>query len=229
MNGNPDDSLNRPLDAWAVAAASAKISFGLERRVTQELASSLTPVRPIPSSARLTGIFFLILAACAAALTPIIGTTGLRLMSVSQIAAISAILAAAALLFSVALTKQMIPGSRRVLSISSLLALTALGIAAAIALLFPWTAPRAFVREGWPCSAMETAIAVPGALLFWLLARRGALFPGGSTGATIAGLAAILALVVLQFQCMFQQAPHLLVWHAGVAAILIALGAVLGQ
>jgi hypothetical protein len=28
---------------------------------------------------------------------------------------------------------------------------------------------------------------------------------------------------------MFQQAPHLLVWHAGTAAILIGLGALIGD
>ncbi len=227
MNDNSHDGLDRRLDAWAAAREPAP--HELEQRIAQTLASSLAPVRPLASPTRLAVVFLAIFAVCAAALTAAIGTTGIRLTSAAQLTAISAILGIAAVLFSLALANQMIPASLRVLPFSALLALASAAVIAAIALLFPWTTPRLFLEEGWPCSAMETAIALPAALLFFLLARRGALFPGSTTGATIASLAVLLALAVLQFQCMFQQAPHLLVWHLGVAAILIAAGALLGK
>jgi hypothetical protein len=97
-----------------------------------------------------------------------------------------------------------------------------------LALLFPWRASRAFVAEGWPCAATEVMIAMPAAVVIWLLARRGALFVDAALGAALSGLAVVFALTVLQFQCMFQQAPHLLVWHGVTAAILIGLGALIG-
>ena len=75
---------------------------------------------------------------------------------------------------------------------------------------------------------MELMIAVPATVIFWLLARRGALFASAGLGAVLTGLAVFLALTPLQFQCMFQQAPHLLVWHAGTAVVLIGLGALIG-
>ena len=76
---------------------------------------------------------------------------------------------------------------------------------------------------------MELVIAVPAAVVFWLLARRGALFGGARVGAALTGLAGVLALAVLQFRCMFQQAPHLLVWHGTTAAILIGISALIGE
>lgn len=223
---NPNADLDRQLDAWA-AAHPVPLEFG--QGIARTLASSLTPVRPIYSPARLAAIFFAIAAAGAAALTPIVGATGIHLMSATQLTAVSAILIAAALLFSLALAHQMIPASLRVLPFSTLLALTSAAVMIATILLFPWTTPRLFIQEGWPCSALEAVIALPASVLFWLLARRGALFPGFATGASIASLSVLPALAVDQFQCMFLQAPHLLVWHLGAAAILISAGALLGE
>ena len=70
--------------------------------------------------------------------------------------------------------------------------------------------------------------AAPAAVLFWLIVRRGAPFRGPGLGAAVAGLSVFLALTVVQSQCMFQQAPHILVWHAGIAALLIICGALAG-
>lgn len=71
-------------------------------------------------------------------------------------------------------------------------------------------------------------IAVPAAIIFWLFARRGALFMDTALGAALSGLAVVFALTVLQFQCMFQQAPRLLVWQGVTATALVGLGAVIG-
>jgi len=55
------------------------------------------------------------------------------------------------------------------------------------------------------------------------------LFASAGLGAALTGLAVFLALIVDQAQCMFPQAPHLLVWHGGIAAGLIAAGALTGR
>ncbi len=132
-------------------------------------------------------------------------------------------------LFSFSLARQMVPGSRQAMPFSGVLGLSGVLLTAGIALLFPWRTSGAFVSEGWPCAALELMIAVPATVIFWLLARRGALFASAGLGAALTGLAVFLALTPLQFQCMFQQAPHLLVWHAGPAVLLIGLGALVGQ
>ena len=105
------------------------------------------------------------------------------------------------------------------------------GVAAFVGLatLFPWQRSGNFVSEGWPCAAMELTIVIPVTALFWILARKGALFASAGLGATLTGLAAFLVLIPLQFQCMFQQAPHLLFWHGGTALLMIGLGALIGS
>ena len=107
------------------------------------------------------------------------------------------------------------------LPLSLVLALSGIGVIGGIALFFPWQVSHAFVSEGWPCAALEVMIAIPATVIFWLLARRGALFASAGLGAVLTGLAVFLALVPLQVQCMFLQAPHLVVWHAGTTAVLI--------
>jgi hypothetical protein len=172
--------------------------------------------------------FLCVFVAAAGLLIAIVNKIGLRLMTEAQIASMAAILAAGGILFSLALVRQMIPGSRQYFSPGLLLTTSGIGVTAAIALFFPWHASGAFVSEGWPCATLELAIAVPASVIFWALARRGALFASAGLGATITALAVFLALIPLQAQCMFQQAPHLLVWHGGTAALLIALGALFG-
>jgi hypothetical protein len=76
---------------------------------------------------------------------------------------------------------------------------------------------------------MELALLVPAAAIFWLLARRGALFATAGLGATLTSVSAFLVLMPIQVQCMFPQAPHLLVWHGGTALLIIGLGALAGH
>jgi hypothetical protein len=123
----------------------------------------------------------------------------------------------------------MIPGSGPGIPLWGLLTLGGVAVFGGLAMLFPWQTSGSFVSEGLLCAVMELTIAVPTTAVFWLVARRGALFASAGLGATLTGLAAFLVLIPLQFQCMFQQAPHLLVWHGGTALLMIGLGALVGN
>ncbi len=230
MQDNPRDvDLERKLDTWAASQSDAELRPEIQRKVRGLLTSSLTPVKPLPSQSRLVVLFLAVFAACAAGLIAIMDKAGFHLMTGAQMGWMAVILAGGGILFSLALAWQMVPGSRQGFPLSLVLALSGIGVIGGIALFFPWQASHAFVSEGWPCAAMELMIAIPGAVIFWLLARRGALFASAGLGAVLTGLAVFLALTPLQFQCMYQQAPHLLVWHVGTAAILIGLGALIGE
>jgi hypothetical protein len=170
-----------------------------------------------------------VLSVCAVGLIAIMNKAGFHLMTGVQMALMAAILASGGILFSFTLAWRMVPGSRWSLPFSLVITLSGLVPIAGIALLFPWRTSSDFVSEGWPCAALELIIAVSSAVLYWLFARRGALFASSGLGATLTGLAVFLALIPLQFQCMFQQAPHLLIWHGGTGALLIGLGALVGE
>ena len=201
----------------------------MRRKIQGVLTSSLTPVKPLPSQSRLVLIFLAVFAAAAAGLIAVMDKAGFHLMTESQMIWMGAILGVGGILFSLAVAWRMVPASRQGFPISFVLALSGIGVIGGIALLFPWRTSGSFISEGRPCAVMELMIAIPAAVVFWLLARRGALVASAGLGAALTGLAAFLALAPLQTQCMFQQAPHLLVWHGATAAILIGLGALIGD
>lgn len=202
------------------------------RSIQSALISSLVPVKPISAPSVIFYRFLLAFAVSAIALIAMTDRAGFHHMNKVQFAAITAVLGIGAVLFSAELVWRMIPGSYHYVQIGAILTICGVGLIASIALFFPWPLPvsaEAFVEQGWPCALMELAIAVPTAGVFWLFARRGAPFPSAATGAAVLGLAGLLAFTVLQFQCMRQQAPHLLVWHLGMLVLLIFGGTVFGH
>ena len=191
--------------------------------------TDVVPVKPLPSQGRLVLVFLAVFAACAMELFAVMDKTGFHLMTQAQMGCMGAILASGGIMFSLALAWRMVPASRQGFPVSFVLALSGIGVIGGIALLFPWQTSSSFVSEGRPCAVMELMIAIPAAVIFWLLARRGALVASAGLGAALTGLAVFLALTPLQTQGMFQQAPHLLVWHGATAAILIGFGALIGD
>lgn len=230
MQNNPRDSdLERKLEAWAASHSDAELRPEIQAKIRHILTSSLTPVHPVASRNALVLLFLAAFAVCASGLIALLDKAGFHLMTPAQMGGMAAILAGGGVLFALALASQMVPGSNRGFPVPLVVALSGIGVIGGIALFFPWPESHAFVSEGWPCAGMELMIAVPATGVFWLLARRGALFASAGLGAALTGFAVFLALVPLQFQCMFQQAPHLLVWHAGTAAGLIGSGALIGE
>jgi hypothetical protein len=223
-----DRDIERRLDAWAASRSGDEVPVSLQQGIERKLTASLNPVKTLPSTRWLALGFLAIFVVGATICVQATDKAGLRLMHVAQIAAITAIFSAGAIGFSMALAQRMIPGARAWISPGALWPLAGLVVAAGIAGAFPWGFAGAPPSEGWPCSAMEAEIAIPAAVVLWLIARRGAPFVGPGFGAAVGALAGLLAMTVMQFQCMFQHAPHLLIWHAGAAAALTGLGALSG-
>jgi len=206
------------------------VSSELSQRIQSQLVASLAPVRPV-ASIRVSVLRFLaIFLAFAAGLVATMGTAGLRQMSAGQLLGSGLLLAAGAVLSSLSLARQLAPGSRR--GIPTWLAMALFGGAAlaCITLLFPWREPGTSIALSWQCSLREFAIAAPAAALLWLLLRRSApaLSPT-ALGASVGAMAGLLAVTVLQFGCVYQQALHLLLWHWSMLAIAAGTGALLGR
>jgi len=95
MQDNPRDAgLERRLEAWAASRSDSELHPEVQRMVTGLLASSLTPVRPLPSQSRLVLTFLVVFAACAAGVIAVMDKAGFHLMTVVQMACMAAILAA---------------------------------------------------------------------------------------------------------------------------------------
>jgi len=224
-----DLDVERQLEAWAAGHSGTPISAELARKVRQDLKPSLTPVKPVSPRGTLILVLLAVFVAVSAALVAVMNKTGLHMMTPLQLGGISAILAGGGISFAIHLSGQMVPGSRAVIPLWALLSLGGVAVFGGLATLFPWRTSGSFFSEGWPCAAMELALLIPAAAILWIFARRGALFASAGLGATLISVAALLVLIPLQVQCMFQQAPHLLVWHGGAALLMIGLGAVVGN
>ena len=223
-----DPELDRRLESWAQSKGDAELSPEMQKTIVGVLNQSLEPVKPLPSDGRLILTFLGVFVAGVVAIVPITGWMGIHLMTGAQIAWMIAILATGATLFSSTLASRMVPGSATRFPLALVLALSGVTVIGGMGILFPWHVVGRFGSEGWPCAALELVVTVPAAGLFWLIARRGAPFRGSGLGAALGGLSVFLALTVVQSQCMFPQALHLLVWHGGVAALLIGFGGLAG-
>jgi hypothetical protein len=221
----------RSLYRWiAEQPAVTGVSSELSRRIRSQLAASLTPVKPAVSIGVCVLRFLAIFLAFAAGLVVTMGAAGLGRMSTGQFLGSGLLLAAGAILFSLSLARQMAPGSRRGIATWVAMALFGSTALCGITLLFPWREPGASIGLSWQCSLREVAIATPAAALLWLLLRRSApaLSPT-ALGASVGAMAGLLAVTVLQFGCVYQQALHLLLWHWSVLAIAAGAGALLGR
>jgi hypothetical protein len=219
----------RDLYHWASEGPETTgISPELTKRIQGALVASLRPVKPLPSDTVSAFRFFGIFVAAVLVLAGITGLRGLDKMSWAEALGIAAILAAGAALFSISLAWQVIPGSLERISSKVVSVISVLGFLAGVALLFPWHGSEPFIAAGWHCLLRGLAVAATGAILLWLLVRRGAPLSATRMGATLGALAGLLGVTVLQFQCIHQYASHLLVWHGGVLFASAGVGALVG-
>jgi Negative regulator of sigma F len=205
------------------------VRLEVEHRIIHTIQSSLKPVSRLRSSsmivAQLMIAFFLI----STAVTSMMQVTGIEAMNLPQLIGMSLILTLGVALLSLSLAWQMKPGSLQRIPARAAMGILAAGLVAGIAILFPWRTPEAFLVRGWHCMRAGLALAVPAALVFGFLVRRGAPLSLGMLGGTLGAIAGLLAVTVLQFTCNLQDLGHLLVWHGGVLVISTLAGWLIGR
>lgn len=201
------------------------VSADLTHRITAEIGSSLTPVKPIPSP----GSFALRILAAFVVLTcglvALLGASGIMAMTRTELGVIGVVLISGAILFSVTLGKQTSPGSVRHIPTWITMLIFAGAVVAGVVLLFPWRAEEASVFLSWQCALRELAIAAPASILFWLLMRRAVVLSPAAMGASLGAVAGLMAVSVQQFTCPHQEALHLLLWHWSVLLVTTGVGA----
>jgi hypothetical protein len=220
--------LDRRLDEWAESYSGDSITDGARQRIMKQLSgepASLTPVQPLPSQGILVLRLFAIFVVLSIALTAALYGIGAHLIIGWPMNLMVALFAFGGVAFSLLMAAEMAPGTSVPMGFPVVLAALAVMMAVGFAVAFRWQSSSAFALEGRACALLEagfTAIAAPAV---WGFARRGALFSSARLGAILLGLSVCVALIPLQLQCMSQQAPHLLIWHGGTAALLVLAGA----
>ncbi|MGA2596912.1 MAG: NrsF family protein [Bryobacteraceae bacterium] len=197
-------------------------------RIQASIVKTLKPVRPLaPARLFLFACAIIFLSIAAIGVMPS-GMYGWAALGMGQRVAVFATLAASAVLLGVSMVGQMAPGNKYALVPAALPVgiLTVLMIL--IAATFRPQADPAFAENGLTCMKSGLTYSIPGALLFWLLVRRGALLFPKLIGAAAGGLAGLIGLSVLEMNCPNLDVFHVLVWHGGVVAISSVTGALLG-
>jgi hypothetical protein len=198
----------------------------LHSKIRNSLQGSLQPVSPLPATRTLVIQFLAVFALFVLPISAMMGLSGLHRMDLVQLVSVTVIVAAAAIALAFSLAWQMRPGSFQRFSLPLAFAVLAVGFIGAIGTLFPWQESGRFVAQAWPCSLVGAIVALPAALIFWLLVRRGAPLSITTLGGALGAIAGFLGVTVLQFSCSRQEATHLLVWHGGVL-VLSTVGGIL--
>jgi hypothetical protein len=198
------------------------------QRIKAKVLGELRPVRPLPPSRVFLSAFGLIFLAVVAVGSLQLGAYGWGVLSVSQKIVIFTALAASAALLAVSMVRQMAPGSKHPVSPTLLPLGILVSLIIVMAAFFQWQKESAFVANGLFCLSAGLKYAIPGAFLFWLLLRRGAMLSPKLTGATAGGFAGLIGLAVLEIHCPNLNRYHILVWHLGVVLLSVLGGVALG-
>jgi hypothetical protein len=201
----------------------------LSHRIRSSLRADLRPVRPLPAAWICFLGLFATLAIIAAALTSILGTSGVKLMNGGQLAGMSAIFTAGGALFAFLLTRQLAPtlpqpvGTSRTVLLFGFVALTG------TILLFPWRETGTDWLSSWQCLIRVVSVALLTSVILAVPMRRAAMLSPTVKGATLGAAAGLTGIAVQQFGCMHMEASHLLLWHWSGIAIAAGAGAVIGR
>jgi hypothetical protein len=200
----------------------------VSRQIASRLTQGLTPVKPLcstpVSAVRLITVFLLITATLLGGM----GISAARAMTTLQLGAMLLVGAAGILALALSLSWQIAPGARHccrpVYLLTGLLSVTVL----CFLVLFPWSETAPGFAGGWHCARSGIALAIPAGILLWFTIRRGEPLALPTLGASVGGAAALVAVLILQFNCPQQEAMHLTVWHAGILVAGIGLGTLAG-
>jgi hypothetical protein len=210
-------------------ATGRGVAPAVQRSISEEIRKSLTPVKPQASTGMLAAQVAAAFLVISVVLSSMMKLVGIPVMNGVQMAGMSAVLALGLVVASRSLAWQMTPGSRQTIPAWNAVAILVLGLLIGMLVLFPMRTPQAFLARGLHCLRVGVMIAVPSAVLFWFMARRGAPLNLTTLGATLGALAGLVSVALLQVACDLQEMNHLVVWHGGVLLLTTLAGAGVGR
>lgn len=225
---NARKSLTEELDELgALGVESALPQPARLDAIRAQVASSLTPVRPLPSNNTLVWLAVAVFIAFSALATIPVGFAGFhRLLPTQKLLYLAVILLSAAAL-SKALVNEILPGSKRHVAarVSMLLALVA--VALVTFGLFPTVDFDRFSERGLPCLELGTVCAALSGCFAYFLIRKGFSSSPLRTGLAAGLLAGLAGFAILALHCPVLNVAHILVWHFGAVLIGAAGGLLL--
>ena len=218
-------SLVRVLQEGPARQAPSASGLG---QIKAAMLRDLKPVRPLAPAIVFLAAFGIIFLA-----VTVVGSLQLRaygwgVLSIPQKIVVFPSLAAGTGLLASSMVRQMFPGSKHPVSPRLLPLGVLILLMLAMVAVFQQQVEFAFVSNGLRCLRTGLTYAIPGALLLWLLLRRGAILSPKLTAATAGGFSGLIGLAVLVVHCPILNRYHILVWHMGVLLLSMLGGLALG-
>lgn len=215
---------DREIDALLSSSSLPALGSAQIKNIEAAVLSDLKPVRPLASagvySAAFAGLF---ITACIVGWL-VVGERGWHALSALQRDLIFVPLAVIAALAVYSIVHQMTPAAKYPRSAALLAVAVFLWLFVFMLLIFRPASEAAFVEHGLACFRIGMLFAIPTALLFVLLLRRGAGLMPLLTGATAGGLAGLAGLTVLEIHCPNLNLYHIVIWHVSVTVVCVLLG-----
>jgi hypothetical protein len=196
--------------------------------IVASIQPSLRPVRPLSSTPKLVGALFLVCILVAVAGAARAGFYGFARMTLLTSVVTFSALSLLILLAATEFVHDMVPGSLRRWAPVAVLEICIAVLLGVFALLFRDRGMDHFFSAGVRCLLAGLFLAVPSALLSWLVLRRGLavdLLSAGLSAGTLGGLAGV---GLLELHCANFQSAHVLFWHIAVVPVSAAAGGLLG-
>lgn len=217
-----DEALGR------AARAPHAVKPELLGRIADAMRPTLVPVRPLPPSALLGGGLVLAVVLVALAGAARAGFQGFEALGRAPRAMIFGALALLACAAAATMVAEWIPGSRRRLTATGLLAWVCAALLGVFALIFHDYRTTHFLLAGLECLFTGLLHAAPAGLLAWWVLRRGFAVRPVSAGLAAGVLAGLAGVTLLELHCPNFEALHILVWHTLVVPVSGGIGAALG-
>ena len=203
-------------------------SEGQLKQIRAAMADNLKPVRPLaPSGVFLLGFAIVFLAVVAAG-SVLLGMNGWGVLGIGQKIAIFAALATGAASLALSMVRQMVPGSKCIITPAAPPAGILVSLLLVLAALFRPQQESAFISNGLTCMKNGLMYSMTTAFLVWMLLRRGAVLYPKLMGAAAGGFTGLVGLSVLEIICPNLNEHHILVWHWGAALLSSLAGVALG-
>jgi len=198
-------------------------------RLQKMIIEDLRPVRRLLPSWVFLLAFLLVFAALSYAGVLYLRPYDWFVLMPGQKIAVFSTLAASAGLLAFSLVRQMVPGQKSLFRPELLPVGLFVLLSLVVASVFQVRTDPHFLRSGEACLKAGIPYAIPAAVVFWLILRRGAILSPRVSGATSGMLAGLVSTTVLEVHCPNQNLWHILVWHVGfalfglVAGLLVAI------
>lgn len=207
------------------------VTPAIRAQIEAAVRPSLHPVSPLPSLAVKSAQFFCVFVAIGVLKLAVFGTRAFEQMTAEVLAGQMAITLGAALVLSISLARDMVPGRLRRLPQPMAVGIVFTAFAAAAAAVIPAQARQAFLAAGLPCLVSGLLLTLPAAGLLWGFLRRGAPLPGRAFGLTLGAAAGLLGAAVPNVPlstCSHDiVGAHLLIFHGGVVLVAAIAGVVI--